>query len=262
MRAHVGLRRPDAVDAVVDDAVEEVDGEERAEEHDLRRDEQVHAEHRGRDARAVVDRRRPVMVVRFGGRAHRLATCGRCGTGEMTCSTGSFVSLAQSLDEVATQPAAALARERRDDDLVDALVVDDLYGRRVRDPDGRPGRARRSPRRAARLRTRAQTTVGVRVLFVVALRGDDQKARRALRGPLPDAIEQLVGDDGLVCDHEDVRLALRRDRPRRRRAAPGALRRALDLLDDVPPHPARSAPRRGSRRRSRRLSARAAPARP
>ncbi len=35
------------VDAVVDDAVEEVDGEERAEEHDLRRDEEEHAEHRG-----------------------------------------------------------------------------------------------------------------------------------------------------------------------------------------------------------------------
>src|SRR6476646_4630923 len=84
------LRRPDAVDTVVDDAIEEIDREERAEEHDLRRDEEEHAEQRRRDPRAVVDRRRPVVLVRFGGRAHAL-TAWR--TGEITWSTGRPVSL-------------------------------------------------------------------------------------------------------------------------------------------------------------------------
>ena len=62
--------------------------------------------------------------------------------------------LAQALDQVAAQPAAALARERRDDDLVDALVVRRLPSPRCTGRGARPGRARRSPRRAARVSAR------------------------------------------------------------------------------------------------------------
>ena len=55
----------------VDDADEEVRSEERAEEHDLRRDEEEHPEHARVDARALVGDRRAVMVVgRFGVRRH------------------------------------------------------------------------------------------------------------------------------------------------------------------------------------------------
>ena len=50
----------------VDDADEEVRREERAEEHDLRRDEEQHPEHGGADARALVRDGRAVMVL--GGR--------------------------------------------------------------------------------------------------------------------------------------------------------------------------------------------------
>ena len=52
----------------VDDADEEVRREERAEEHDLRRDEQQHPEHGRVDARAVMRDRRAVM--RFSVRGH------------------------------------------------------------------------------------------------------------------------------------------------------------------------------------------------
>jgi hypothetical protein len=39
---------------------------------------------------------------------------------------------AEPADQIATQPAGASARERRDDDLVDALVLDRLHHGRVR----------------------------------------------------------------------------------------------------------------------------------
>jgi len=69
---------------VVDDAVEEVDGEERAEEHDLRPDEEEDADDCRRDSRAVVDRRRMEIRIavavrrpvpgRFRGSTHDSAT--------------------------------------------------------------------------------------------------------------------------------------------------------------------------------------------
>src|SRR5205085_2436309 len=74
----------------VDDADEEVRREERAEEHDLRRDEEEHAEDRCIDARALMGKRRPVML-RCGVRRHQLdaPAVARSAT---TCSTGTFVS--------------------------------------------------------------------------------------------------------------------------------------------------------------------------
>src|SRR5690242_12838389 len=90
--------------------------------------------------------------------------------------------LSQPLDEIAPEPAAPLTRERRDDDLVDALVVHDLTSRgvRVRVHD----LAVRVDPFAAELEERtAETPVGVVVLLVVALWADQEKARRALRRP-------------------------------------------------------------------------------
>ena len=103
-----------------------------------------------------------------------------------------------------------------------------------------------SPR--STLSARRKAPVGVGVLLVVALRRDDQEARRALRRPLADPVEQLVRDDRLVRDHEHVRLALLTlarddDVPDRQ-----PWRGALDLLDDVPAHPAGALGCRGSRR--------------
>src|SRR4051812_38207771 len=86
-------RRGRPLDAV-DDPHEEVRGEERAEEHDLRPDEQVHPEDRRRDARRVVRLGRMLLVVvemRFGVRDHQAFT--NSGTSTSTCSTGSFVSV-------------------------------------------------------------------------------------------------------------------------------------------------------------------------
>ena len=193
-------RRPVPVDAVVHDAVEEVNGEERAEEHDLRRDEQEHPEQRRRHPRAVVDRRRAVVVlepaVLFGVRGHRTPT----GCAEMTCSTGRPRVLSQPLHEIAAQPAAPLTRERRDDDLVDALVVHDVTrsgvgirmddlavridslpaqlrqaraaggGRRPRAPPRRPGARRSGSSPAppdARLRIRSSSSSESTVWFAI-----------------------------------------------------------------------------------------------
>ena len=53
----------------------------------------------------------------------------------------------------------------------------------------------------------AEAAVGVGVLLLVALRRDEQEAGRPLRGPPANPLEQLGRDDGLVRDHEHVRLA-------------------------------------------------------
>src|SRR4029079_2194209 len=78
-----GRRRP--LGRVVHHANEEVDREERAEEHDLRRDEEEHTERRRVDPRALVRDRRAVMG--FGVGAQTAASS------RTTCSTGSFESL-------------------------------------------------------------------------------------------------------------------------------------------------------------------------
>ena len=97
-------------------------------------------------------------------------------------------------------------------------------------------------------------------VLVVVLRGHDQEARRHPAPPVPDPVEQLRRDDGLVGDHEDVDDR-RRPICRRRRASRGSLshdarcrRRRRDATSPT-------VPARASRRRSRRPSARAAPAR-
>src|SRR5437899_2971044 len=89
--------------------------------------------------------------------------------------------LAQALNEIAPQPTALLARERRDDDLVDALIVHNLPRGGVR--VGMDDLAVRVDPLAAQLAQRtAQPAVGIRVLLFVVLWRDDQEARWALDG--------------------------------------------------------------------------------
>ena len=249
-----------AVDAVVDDTVEEIDREERAEEHDLRRDEQEHAEHRRGDPRAVVDRRRPVVLVR------PCVVPRSCG--QPTLMTAREIDV---LDGQAGVLAQALDRSRRSQPLrspgnVETMIsstrssftacIAAVYGSGC---TTWPCASMPSPRSSVSARRRRRSASVV--LLAVALRRDDQEARRALRGARADPLEQLVGDDGLVRDHEHVRLAARvaLDDDVLDRDAAGD---PLDVPDHVPPHPAGALPRRGSRRRSRRPSARAARARP
>ena len=107
--------------------------------------------------------------------------------------------------EVAAEPAGALAREGRDDDLVDPLVVRGLHGGGegigVRDlPVGVDALA-------AQLRERGtQTPLGLGVLGPrgVALRADDEEAHVPLPRPRADPVEQRLPEDGLVRDDEDV----------------------------------------------------------
>ena len=111
------------------------------------------------EPRAAVRRRRPVVLVRggLGVRAHAgpLRPV-RPGRRRHDVLDGDARVLAQPLDDVAPQPARALAGERRDDHLVDALVLDDLHRGGVR--------------------------VGVRDL---AVRLDALVAERGERGPEP-----------------------------------------------------------------------------
>ena len=67
--------------------------------------------------------------------------------------------------------------------------------------------AARSSASAARSRRSAS---GCDPWLRVALRADQQEARRRLGGALADAVEQRLADDGLVRDHEHVLLAARR----------------------------------------------------
>src|SRR5262249_11867084 len=77
---------------VVDDADEEVGREERAEDHDLRRDEEQHPERRRVDARALVRDRRAVVIGVCGGGAHT-APATLLSASTTTCSTGTPESL-------------------------------------------------------------------------------------------------------------------------------------------------------------------------
>ena len=215
-----------------------------------------------RDARAVVDRRGPVVFGAPGREVRRVRSCHFNRLAETTCSTGQPGVLAQPLDEVAAQPAAPLARERRDDDLVDALVVDRVQRRRER--------------------------VGVHDLAVRvdALAAQLASARGAAGGRRPRALPRRSAARRSGSSRRPSRHARgcgRAARPRRpsrwrsrarsRRPRPGhgldddvlTGMATCDVLDLRRPRcgaSSRTAPRRASRRRSRRRPARAARARP
>ena len=122
-----GRQRP-RLGVGVDDPDEEVGGEERAEEHRLRGDEEEHAEHGGVDPRALVRDRRAV-VVRVCVRAHASTSAGST----TTCSTGTFASLCSRPTRSRLQPrGAALLREGGDEDRVDALVLNGVHRGRER----------------------------------------------------------------------------------------------------------------------------------
>ena len=138
---------------------------------------------------------------------------------------------AQPADEVAAQPARALARERGDDDLVDPLVAGTACAAAVNGSGCAiwPCASIPAPRSSASARAQPALGLGVARLARVALRADEQEAGRRLRRALADRAQQRLADDGLVRHHEHVRLApglARRGRSRRARraATPAALR--------------------------------------
>src|SRR5882757_7528505 len=98
--------------------------------------------------------------------------------------------LAQPPHEIAAQPAAPLTWESRDDDLVDRLIVHRVLRSGVR--VGVHDLAVRLDSLAAQLRQReAEPAVCLGMLFLVALRSDDQEARGAFGRALPNAVKQL-----------------------------------------------------------------------
>ena len=152
--------------------------------------------------------------------------------------------VAEPPDEVAAQPAGALAREGRDDDLVDPLVVGRLH--RGGEGIGMDDLAVGVDPLGAQLRERAAQPPGsLGMGEVVGLRRHDQEARRPLRRARAHPVEQRLGDDRLVRDDEHVGLESRRvvvGDDVADRQAPG---RARDLADDVAAQPARALGRVG-----------------
>ena len=118
--------------------------------------------------------------------------------------------VAQPLDQVAAQPAGALAREGRDDDLVDPLVVGRLH--RGGEGIGMDDLAVGVDPLGAQLRERAPQPPGG--LGTGRRRSDCGATIRKLAGPCAararDAVEQLLRDHRLVRDDEHVRLESRR----------------------------------------------------
>ena len=90
---------------VVDDADEEVGREERAEEHDLRRDEQEHPEHARVDARAGVRGRRAVVVVRSASRVRTQARPARGSGSTVDVLDRQAGRVRSRCDDVLAQPA-------------------------------------------------------------------------------------------------------------------------------------------------------------
>src|SRR5438552_4127806 len=115
--------------------------------------------------------------------------------------------LLQAADEIPAQPARTLARERRDDDLVDSLVVDRVHRGGV--GVGMGDLAVRVDAGAAQQRERAAQAalgLGMRRTRGIALRADEEEARRRALGARADALEERVADHRLVRDHQYVRL--------------------------------------------------------
>jgi hypothetical protein len=152
---------------------------------------------------------------------------------------GQLRLFAEPLEEVAPQPAGAGVREGRDDQLVDALVGDRLHHGRER--VGMRDLAVDVETFAAQQRDRAeQPALGLLVAArALALRRDDQEARRALLRPFADLVEQRCAEHRLVRDHKDVGRALLR-----REVDDDVLERqvagdAAHLLDGVATQPSR-----------------------
>src|SRR3990172_1395379 len=184
-REVVGLGGPLGRRARVDDSDEEVRGEERAEEHDLRPDEEEHPESPRIDAGALIGLGRSVMLMkRLGVGRHALTSTPASAT---TWSTGRALS-----------PRSRPTRSRRSH------------------PERSPGKVETmtSSVRSSSIASIAATNGSGWAICPwtsspsarrIALRAHDQKARCPLLGSRPDAIEELFSENGLVRNDEDIR---------------------------------------------------------
>ena len=127
----VERRRRPRLRVRVDDADEEVDREERAEEHRLRGDEEEHPEH-GRARRASSGSR---SAGRDGPRRARLIRAPRrrrCSARRPRARPAAFARSRAARPGRGAASASALLREGGDEDLVDALVANGVHRRRER----------------------------------------------------------------------------------------------------------------------------------
>ena len=111
----------------------------------------------------------------------------------------------QALHEVLSEPRRSRRGERRDDDLVDTILLNRIERSRKR--VGLCYLAVRVDPLAAQLgQGSLESPFRLRVLGLsrIALRRDDQEARSATGITLADSVEQRPSDHGLVCQHEDV----------------------------------------------------------
>jgi len=158
-----------------------------------------------------------------------------CGTGEVTWSTGSFVSLRRrSTRSRRNQPLRSPGNvETMISSTRSSLTtcIAAVYGSGCTIwPWGVEAFTAQLGERTA------EPPVGFVVLLVVALRRDDQERGLALRSPLADAVEQLVRENGLVRNHENIGrlVCIACDRDVRDRDTGGG---PLDVLDNVAPGP-------------------------
>ena len=116
------------------DPDEEVGREERSEEHHLGDDEKQHPEELGLDARGLVGRRRPVVLVSWAAwpAATDADSIRPLLLARPTCSTGLPVEACDAPDQVAAQPARAGLGEGRDHDVVGRVELERVLDRRVR----------------------------------------------------------------------------------------------------------------------------------
>ena len=203
-RKLVGMRRPLLVRD--SDAREEVGREERPEEHDLRGDEEIDAEQARVDARAAVRNGR-VGAVSFGVRTHATADSSAASASccvTTTCVTGR-PKRPDPAEDVPAKPARSRRRERRDDDLVDLLVVDGVLHR-----DDRVGIA--EPARRLDARVGHEPADAFEPPFGPDRVGRDQECELggARRAPLVDGVQQRLPENRLIREDEDVRALARR----------------------------------------------------
>ena len=197
----------------VDDPDEEVGREERAEEHDLRRDEEEHAEGLGHDPRAVVRHRRAVMlvvvVVPTGSTWEYVAMPAppRRSCRRSTCSTGSpSPCCSRSTRSPRSQPELSGSNVETMISSTRSSCTACIAALNGSGCAIWPCASIPSPRSVASARLQPPLGLGMVACRRVALRRDDEEARRPRRRALADLRQQRLADHRLVRDHEHVLL--------------------------------------------------------